>query len=179
MDVEKEGEPYVKGLVRCLLLIILTDLADFKAIETGKVNKREGEQPTKFEKYSYSYQSGGLYRNTYERPLMKGKPGEQGVHKAEADLVSKKLVTDDPDEICEILFGVDSARMITWQDAWGAAKKMGIFDDEDKKMRFRKFLKKNLEKSIKKGNLPYLPPEIADFLDIDVDALFGTAKKED
>ena len=178
MDNEKEGEPYVKGLVRCLLLIILTDLADFKAIETGKVNKREGEQPTKFEKYSYSYQSGGLYRNTYERPLMKGKQGEQGIHKAEADLVDKKLVTDDPDEICEILFGVDSANMLTWQDAWGAAKKMGIFDDEEKKTRFRKFLKKNLERSIKKGNLPYLPPEIAEFLDIDVDSLFGTKKKK-
>jgi hypothetical protein len=39
-------------------------------------------------------------------------------------------------------------------------------------------MKKNLERSIKKGNLPYLPPEIAEFLDIDVDALFGTRKKK-
>lgn len=37
--------------------------------------------------------------------------------------IGRELVTDDPDEICEILFGVDSANMLTWQDAWNGVKK--------------------------------------------------------
>lgn len=109
---------------------------------------------------------------------MPGKKGEEGVHYTKSDRVGKELITDDPDEICEILFGVDSANMLTWEDAWNAAKKVGIFDDPKKEQMFKKKLKKGFETSIKKGNLPYLPPEIANYLDIDVDALFGTRKKK-
>lgn len=175
---EVEGEPYVKGLVRCQIMMAIARFSGFKVLEMGKVNKREDERPVKWERYSYGYQTGGLYKNTYERPLMPGKRGEEGIHKATEDCIGKELVSDDPDEICEILFGVDSANMLTWEDAWKAAKKVGIFDDDYKRESFRKILKKELETSIKKGNLPYLPPEIAQFLDIDVEGLFGTKKKQ-
>ena len=175
---EVEGEPYVKGMVRCLIMMEIASLSGYKVLETGIVNKREGEHPIKWEAYSYSYQTDGLYKNTYKRELMPGKRGEEGVHYAKSERVDQELITDDPDEICEILFGVDSANMLTWEDAWNAAKKVGIFDDPKKEEMFKKKLKKGFETSIKKGNLPYLPPEIANYLDIDVDALFGTRKKK-
>ena len=175
---EVEGEPYVKGMVRCLILMEIASLSGYKVLEKGLVNKRDGERATKWEVYSYSYQTDGLYKNTYERPLMPGKKGEEGIHYAKSEKVKQELITDDPDEICEILFGVDSANMLTWEDAWKAAKRVGIFDDPKNKEMFRKNLKKGFERSIKKGNLPYLPPEIAEWLDIDVDALFGTNRKK-
>jgi hypothetical protein len=79
---EVEGEPYVKGLVRTQIMMAIARFSGFKVLEMGKVNKREDERPVKWERYSYAYQTGGLYKNTYERPLMPGKRGEEGIHKA-------------------------------------------------------------------------------------------------
>ena len=132
-------------MVRCLIMMEIASLSGYKVLETGIVNKREGEHPTKWEAYSYSYQTDGLYKNTYERKLMPGKKGEEGVHYAKSERVGQELITDDPDEICEILFGVDSANMLTWEDAWNAAKNVGIFDNPKKEEMFKKKLKKGFE----------------------------------
>lgn len=176
---EKEGEDYVKGLVRNQIISAAAKVSGYKVLDKGKVNKRDGENnATKWERYSYSHQIGGLYKKTFERPLMKGKKGEEGFHKGSEEKTGMELVTDDPDEICEILFGVDSQNMLTWKDAWKAVKKVGILKDPKKEPIFREALKLGIEQAIKGGNLPYLPPELEKYLGIDdFKGMFGLAKK--
>ena len=126
---EVEGEKYVKGLVRNQIITATARVSGYRVLETGLVNGMEGEQPIKWERYSYTHEEGGLFKKTFERPLMKGKKGAEGFHVSVEREVDRELVTDDPDEICEILFGVDSANMLTWRDAWNGVKKQGILDD--------------------------------------------------
>ncbi len=52
---EVEGEDYVKGLVRNQIIQSAAPVIDKKVLETGLVNKMDGEQPTKWERYSYSH----------------------------------------------------------------------------------------------------------------------------
>ena len=175
---EEEGVEYVKGLVRNQIISAAARVSGFKVIQTGKVNKKDGENnPTKWERYSYSSRIGGLYKKSFERELMKGKNGEQGIHKGSETSTGMELVSNDPDEICEILFGVDSENMLTWQDAWNACKKIGIFKDPKKKEIFKKSLTQGLEEAVKKGSCPYLPPEIVKFTGIDINNDFGVYKK--
>lgn len=174
---EKEGESYVKGLVRNQIMMAAAPLIDMKILDTGLVNKMDGEQPIAWKRYSYNHQNGGLLEKTFERPLMKGKKGEEGYHTSTAKETDRHLVTSDPDEICEILFKVDSQNMLTWQDAWSAVKKIGILKDTEKKQKFIDALKRGIEQAITYGNLPYLPPELEKFLDIDTKTLFGTKSK--
>lgn len=177
---EKEGEDYVKGLVRNQIISAAAKVSGYKVLDKGKVNKKDGEEnPTKWERYSYSHQIGGLYKKTFERPLMKGKRGEEGIHKGSEDKVGMELVTNDPDEICEILFGVDSQNMLTWEDAWKAVKKIGILKDPKKETIFHDALKQGIEQAIKGGNLPYLPPMLEKYLGIEgFDDMFGSAKRK-
>lgn len=107
-------------------------MSGYRVLETGLVNGMEGEQPIKWERYSYTHEEGGLFKKTFERPLMKGKNGAEGFHVSAEKEVGRELVSNDPDEICEILFGVDSANMLTWKDAWNGVKKQGILDDPEK-----------------------------------------------
>ncbi len=107
-------------------------------------------------------------KKTFERPLMKGKKGAEGIHVAGEKEIDRELITDDPDEICEILFGVDSANMLTWDDAWKAVKKQGILKDPEKLEIFRDSLREGIGRSMKKGGLDYLPPELEDFMGMKV-----------
>ena len=164
---EVEGEKYVKGLVRNQIMTAAARVSGYKVLETGLVNgSDEKERPVKWERYSYSHEEGGLYKKTFERPLMKGKKGALGYHvSGEVELKDKReLVSDDPDEICEILFGVDSANMLTWEDAWNGVKKQGILKDPKRLEVFRKSLRAGIERPLKKGNIDYIPPELEEFL---------------
>ena len=165
---EVEGEKYVKGLVRNQIITATARVSGFKVLDTGLVNGKEGKQPVKWERYSYTHEEGGLFKKTFERPLMKGKKGAEGSHVAGETEIGRELVTDDPDEICEILFGVDSANMLTWQDAWNGVKKQGILKDPKKLEIFKKSLRDGIERPLKKGSIDYLPPELEDFLGLKV-----------
>ena len=165
---EIEGQKYVKGLVRNQIITAAARVSGFKVLDTGLVNGMGGEQPTKWERYSYTHEEGGLFKKTFERPLMKGKKGEEGIHVSGEKEVGRELVSDDPDEICEILFGVDSANMLTWEDAWNGVKKQGILEDPEKMEQCKKSLKMGIERPLKKGSIDYLPPELEDFLGLKV-----------
>ena len=165
---EVEGEKYVKGLVRNQIITATARVSGFRVLDTGLVNGMDGEQPIKWERYSYTHEEGGLFKKTFERPLMKGKKGEEGIHVSGEKEVGRELVTDDPDEICEILFGVDSANMLTWQDAWNGVKKQGILKNPARMEQFRKSLKMGIERPLKKGSIDYLPPELEEFLGLKV-----------
>lgn len=166
---EVEGEKYVKGLVRNQIIIAAARVIDRKVLETGTVNGMDGEQPIKWERYSYGFDEGGLFRKTFERPLMKGKKGEEGIHVSGEKEIDRKFISNDPDEICEILFGVDSANMLSWTDAWNAVKKSGVLKDPDLLNEFRNGLKAGIERPMKKGSISYIPPELAEFLGIEVE----------
>lgn len=165
---EVEGEKYVKGLVRNQIITATARVSGFKILDMGMVNGKTGEQPVKWERYSYTHEEGGLFKKTFERPLMKGKKGAEGIHVSGEKEIDREMVTDDPDEICEILFGVDSANMLTWKDAWNGVKKQGILEDPEKLEIFRKSLREGIERPLKKGSIDYLPPEIEDFLGLKV-----------
>lgn len=165
---EVEGEKYVKGLVRNQIITATARVSGFKILDTGMVNGKTGEQPVKWERYSYTHEEGGLFKKTFERPLMKGRKGAEGIHVSGEKEIDREMVTDDPDEICEILFGVDSANMLTWKDAWNGVKKQGILEDPEKLEIFRKSLRDGIERPLKKGSIDYLPPEIEDFLGLKV-----------
>ena len=159
---------YVKGLVRNQIIIAAARVLDIKVLETGTVNGMDGEQPVKWERYSYGFDEGGLFRKTFERPLMKGKKGEDGIHVSGEKEIDRKFISNDTDEICEILFGVDSANMLSWTDAWNAVKKSGVLKDPSLLDEFRKGLKAVIERPLKKGSIDYLPPELEDFLGLKV-----------
>lgn len=165
---EVEGQKYVKGLVRNQIISATARISGFKVIETGLVNGMDGEQPIVWERYSYGHEEGGLWKKTFERPLMKGKKGAEGFHVSGEKEIDRELVSNDPDEICEILFGVDSANMLTWEDAWKAVKKIGVLDDPQLKDDFKNSLRIGLERPVKRGTVKYLPPEIEEFLGLSV-----------
>jgi len=165
---EIEGQKYVKGLVRNQIITATARVSGFRVEETGMVNGYDEEQPVKWERYSYSHEEGGLFKKIFERPLMKGKKGEEGIHVSGEKEVGRELVSNDPDEICEILFGVDSANMLTWEDAWKAVKKQGILKNPARAEQFKKSLKTGIERPLKKGSIDYLPPELEDFLGLKV-----------
>lgn len=160
---EVKGEKYVKGLVRNAILRSIAKAIWYIGDDRGMVNKRGADQPLNWSKYVFDKE--GLFKAYFRRDLMPGKRGEEGIYKATPTLVKKDFITDNPDELCEILCGVDSANMLTWKQAWDIAKKKGIFGDKDQLDRFKENLEHELKYELDKGNLKYIPEEIADFID--------------
>lgn len=161
---EREGEEYVKGLVRNQLVSAVARVSGEEILEMGEVNGMEGEQPVRWRRYSQSHEGPGLVLKTFERPLMRGSKGEEGVHAKKEETVAQELVSDDPDEICQILLGVDSSKALRWDDVWSAVKNLGILRDRDRRSEFRKALSQGLERPLKNGTIDHLPQELADFL---------------
>ena len=53
---EVEGQKYVKGLVRNQIITATARVSGFKVLDTGLVNGKDGEQPVKWERYSYTHE---------------------------------------------------------------------------------------------------------------------------
>lgn len=162
---EVKGEKYVKGLVRNAILRSIAKAIWFMDDVRGKVNKRGDNEPLSWSKYVFDKE--GLFKKHYKRELMKGKKGEEGIYKSTPTPGEKEFITDDPDELCELLCGVDSANMLTWKQAWDIAKKKRIFNDKDQLARFKENLEHEIKYELDKGNLKYVPDEIAKFIDYD------------
>ena len=175
---EVPEERFVKTLVRNEIMMAVAEITS-KVLERGKVNGMEGEDnPVKWENYYYEQDKDGLWKKIHERPLMHGEKGKQGIHKKD-EQVSEEFVTSDPDEICKLLFDVnDSNKILNWKDAFDAAKKAGKLENPDDVQKFKSSLGRGLKRAIRRGNLPYLPPELEEFLGFTVDSIPPSKSRE-
>lgn len=160
---EVPEEKFVKTLVRNEIMQAVATLTE-EVVETGLVNGQEGEQPVKWFSYRLSQDDDGLFKKVFFRPLLGGEKGRQGIHKSTPDS-EMEFVTDNPNKICQILFGVsDAQQFLDWKQALDGARNVGTLDDPQKMEKFKSMLSTGLKRAIRRGNLPYMPPELEEML---------------
>lgn len=129
-QAEKEGETFFKGTVRNIMLSImarcsyhkdLTEDTHIKVLPDGT----EKEVHNEYEGWTYDGNTGlHLCHKKYEQYTRNGKGYQKGDWKPHAVVVSSPVISDDPDEIVEMIFGkgVTPADIDSVQKMWRAWK---------------------------------------------------------
>lgn len=127
---QREGETFFNGTVRNIMLAImarcsyhkdLTDDTHIKVLDDGT----EKEVHNEYEGWTYDGNSGlHLCHKWYERYAKSGKGYQKGDWKPHASVVDSPIISSDPNEIVEMIFGkgVKPEDVDTVQKMWRAWK---------------------------------------------------------
>ena len=127
---QRKGETFFKGSVRNIMLAImarcayhkdLTDDTHIKVLDDGT----EKEVHNEYEGWTYDQNTGlHLCHKKYQQYTRNGNGFKKGDWKPHATVVDSPVISSDPDEICEMIFGkgVTPEDIDTVQKMWRAWK---------------------------------------------------------
>ena len=143
---EEPDKDYDKSVVRVLLLQAIIKCGFVKVLERGEVFKEGPDKPVKMERYRYK-QSEGLYKMLLERPMK-----SSGIHNKGWKEIETTLVTDEPEEIAEFVFGKEykSDKLLSVREVWDAFKASRFWKDKT----IRDEIEKDFEDRMKRFNPP-------------------------
>ena len=149
---EEEGKDYEKSAIRALLMMTIAKYGFTEVLETDDI-PGEGVVPVKYRRRRYK-QSEGLYELLLERPLKKNGTRCKNFQEKE-----KKLLSDDPEKISELLFGKEykSDQLLTVREVWDAFKNSEMWKDR----KIRDDVEKEFEEKLEQFSLQ--KPKYIDF----------------